>query len=187
MQTVTSSSGSFRQTCTHTDAAYANATEHKTQAGNLIAFTHENLNEGHEANWTPACWRSYRLPRVVNSTLSGEAQAFSTASGTVEWIMLLIAEAIDGPFDLRTVNEVLTRRKPILVVDCKSLYDHIVSMSAPSVLDDRRTAIDIAIIRQSVTRCGLIVRWAPTDRMLADALAIQLIFLGQCCAAECIR
>ena len=43
-------------------------------------------------------------------------------------------------------------------------------MSSPSVLDDRRAAIDIAIIRQSVARCGLIVRWAPTDRMLADAL-----------------
>ena len=37
-------------TCTHTDAAYANATEHKTQAGNLIGFTHVKLNDGFEAN-----------------------------------------------------------------------------------------------------------------------------------------
>jgi hypothetical protein len=84
--------------------------------------------------------------------------------------MLMLAEALDGMFDLRDYAEVLLRRQPIVVTDCKSLYDHVTSTSTPAALDDRRTAIDVAIIRQSMHRCGMQVRWAPTDRMLADAL-----------------
>ena len=82
----------------------------------------------------------------------------------------MIEEALHGPFDLRTVFEHSTLRKLIGITDCKSLCDHVVSMSSPSVLDDRRTAIDIAIIRQSSSRVGLITRWVPTDRMIAGAL-----------------
>ena len=82
----------------------------------------------------------------------------------------MICEAWDGPFDLRESPVVLRRRPPIGVTDCKSLYDHVISMSSPAVLDDRRSAIDVAIIRQSIQRSGLIPRWCPTDRQLADAL-----------------
>jgi len=46
----------------------------------------------------------------------------------------------------------------------------VISTSAPSTLSDRRTAIDVAIIKESVARCSMILRWIPTDRMLADAL-----------------
>jgi hypothetical protein len=156
--------------CCHSDAAWANLAENKTQAGYIIGFTDKKLNEGHVSAWTPAVWKSYKLPRVVSSTLSGEAQACATATSTVEWVMLMLAEALDGMFDLRDYAEVLLRRQPIVVTDCKSLYDHVTSTSTPAALDDRRTAIDVAIIRQSMHRCGMQVRWAPTDRMLADAL-----------------
>eukprot|EP00435_Cladocopium_sp_Y103_P056355 s943_g19.t1 len=37
-------------------------------------------------------------------------------------------------------------------------------------LDDKRTAIDVAIVRQSIARTGLEPRWCPTDRMAADGL-----------------
>ena len=55
-------------------------------------------------------WKSYRLPRIVASTMSGEAQAFLTASGVCEWMLLMLAECLDGPFDLEAANEVLARR-----------------------------------------------------------------------------
>jgi len=56
------------------DAAFANATEHRTQGAQLVGFTAVDLNEGLDTVWTPAEWKSYRLPRVVGSTLAGEAQ-----------------------------------------------------------------------------------------------------------------
>ena len=114
-------------------------------------------------------WRSYRLPRVVSSTLSGEAQSFAVASGIAEWTLLVLAEALDGPYSLSDVDTVLRRRKPVGISDCRSLYDHLNTIGNGGTLDDKRTAIDIAIIRQSISRCGLEPRWCPTGHMVADA------------------
>eukprot|EP00435_Cladocopium_sp_Y103_P058196 s1061_g20.t1 len=84
--------------CCHSDAAWANVGQH-TQAGYIIAFVDKDMHDGKMVSWSPAVWRSYKLPRAVNSTLGGESQAMATAGGTVEWLNLLLAEAIDGPFD----------------------------------------------------------------------------------------
>ena len=62
-----------------------------------------------------------------------------------------------------------TGRQVILLTDCKSLYDHLMSPSTPA-LDDRRTSIDIIIIKDSIKRLEATLRWIPTDRMLADAM-----------------
>ena len=66
---------------------------------------------------------------------------------------------------IRAMND----RCIILATDFKPLYDHLFSQSSPT-LDDRRTAIDIIIIRDSVKRLQASPRWLPTDRMLADAM-----------------
>ena len=154
----------------HSDAAFANVGVH-TQAGFIIGFTSRNLNDGESAPWVPATWKSYKLPRAVSSTLAAESQAMSTASGTVEWVSLLLSEIIDGPFkDMRLCKSALTRRPPILVTDCKSLYDHLMSPSAPTSIEDRRTSIDVVIIRDSIRSMSGSLRWVPTNRMLADAL-----------------
>ena len=73
-------------------------------------------------------WKSYRLPRVVASTMSGEAQAFSTASGVCEWMLLMMAEILEE------AEEVLLRRSPIGMTDCRSLYDHLTSLGSSGVL-----------------------------------------------------
>ena len=153
----------------HSDAAFANRGNH-TQAGYIIGFTEKTLQDGLEASWCPASWRSYKLPRAVSSTLSAESQALSTATGTVEWILLMLSEIFDGPLQIRTCREVLKRRQPIIITDCKSLYDHVHSPSAPSAVSDRRTSIDIIIIKESCKGMGAFLRWVPTNRMLADGL-----------------
>ena len=73
----------------------------------------------------------------------------------------MMAECLDGPFMLEEAEEVLLRRSPIGMTDCRSLYDHLTSLGN-SALDDKRTAIDIAIIRQSIQRTKLEPRWCPT-------------------------
>ena len=110
------------------------------------------------------------MTRAVSSTLAAESQSLDTASGTVEWIMLLLSEVLDGPFKLHDCREKLSCRKPILVTDCKSLYDHLMSPSAPTAIEGRRTSIDVALIRESIRSLSAFMRWVPTDRMLADAL-----------------
>ncbi|CAK9107745.1 unnamed protein product [Durusdinium trenchii] len=73
-----------------------------TEKPRLLVLCPPCTDEGHEAPWTPAAWRSYRLQRAVSSTLAAESQAMSVASGTAEWILLLLAETIDGPLQIRT-------------------------------------------------------------------------------------
>ena len=156
--------------CFWSDAAFANNEDHKTQGGWLMGLTANDFRFGRGVPLHCMAWKSYRLPRVVASTLSGEAQAFATASGMAEWCLLLLAECLDGPFDLENALEVLKRRSPVGVTDCRSLYDHLVSLGSGGTLDDKRTAIDVAIIRQSIVRAGLEPRWCPTGHMAADGL-----------------
>ena len=155
--------------CCHSDAAFANVGSH-TQAGYVIAFVDQKLDKGEVSPWTPMTWKSYKLPRAVSSTLAGESQALSTATGTVEWACLILSEALDGKFEPRLSRQRLGLRPPILATDCKSLYDHLTSPSSPTAVDDRRTSIDIVIIRESTKATHASIRWLPTNRMLADAL-----------------
>ena len=153
----------------HADAAFANVGSY-TQAGYIIGFTSKHLDHGEKSPWTPAIWKSHRLSRAVGSTLAAEAQSMVTATGTLEWASLILSEALDGPFDVRTYEDVLKYRTPVIVTDCKSLFDHLVSVSSPTAIEDRRTSIDIVILRQSILRMQASVRWVPTNRMLADSL-----------------
>ena len=92
------------------------------------------------------------------------------ATGTLEWTSLLLAEALDGIGEVRDYVQFLQKRPPVIVTDCKSLYDHLVAVSSPTAVEDRRTSIDIVILRQSLSRLVASIRWVPTNRMLADSL-----------------
>jgi len=171
--------------CFHSDASFGNAKALRTQAGYIAAFVDENLPKNQPSCWSPFAWKSFKLPRVVASTLAGEAQCFSLASAAAEWMMLLLGEAKHGQFDLRTREQIRSLGLPKStrpcrdelevgtvtgVTDCKSLYDHLTSPSSVSKCDDKRVAIDLAILRQCMSSCKLQVRWCPSQLMLADAL-----------------
>lgn len=153
----------------HSDAAFANVGDH-TRAGYLIAFTERALNDGQECVWNPIVWKSNKLSRAVSSTLAAESQSLAIASGTVEWLSLLLSEVLHGPLNLRDSHSVIQRVAPILVTDCKSLYDNIQSPSSPTSVSDRRTSIDITIVKESIRNGAMTLRWVPTAHMLADAL-----------------
>ena len=74
-----------------------------------------------------------------------------------EWSLLLLAECLDGPScPLEECMTVLKRRSPLGITDCKSLLGHLVSLGSGGTLDDKRAAIDVAIIiLQCILRCGL--------------------------------
>ena len=77
------------------------------------------------------------------------------------------AETRDGPCCAQSMWD--APPPCIRIADCKSLFDDLKSPSAPS-LDDRRTSIDIVIIRESAGRMKASIRWIPTDRMLAGGV-----------------
>ena len=154
----------------HSDAGFGNATQSKTQAGYIVAFTDRNLDQDKQAVWSPVAWKSLRLPRVVASTLAGETQVFCLASGLAEWLSLMISEINQGSFDLRQCNQYLASTPVVGVTDCKSLYDALHSPGSPSKTENKRVAIDLAILKQCQARTGMSVRWAPAELMIPDAL-----------------
>ena len=57
--------------CFWSDAAFANSSELKTQGGWIIAFTSNRIKQGEDVPVFCFCWKSYKLPRVVSSTIHG--------------------------------------------------------------------------------------------------------------------
>ena len=128
-------------------------------------------------------WRSSKLRRRVSSTLASEALAFNQALAEVEWIQLIIRDIIHGdvhrddwrksvvPFVavLKEECELKSRLQQCCVTDAKSLFDAIVKETSCS-RQDRRTAIELAIILEALRRSGSVVRWSPHPRMIADVL-----------------
>ena len=76
----------------------------------------------------------------------------------------------------------MQERPPVCVIDCKSLYDHRSAVGSPSTLHDKRSAIDVLIIREFMKRTRCMIRWAPTGLQLAGGLTKDK---GE--AADCLR
>ena len=54
------------------------------------------------------------------------------------------------------------------VTDCRSLFDHLKRISAPTSIEEKRVAIDISAIREVLPPSR--IRWCPTHVQLADYL-----------------
>ena len=55
------------------------------------------------------------------------------------------------------------------MVDAKAVFDSLSKEAAGSALD-RRAAIDLAIIRDSLQDSGSLIRWVPHELMIVDSL-----------------
>ena len=106
----------------HSDAGFANAAANKTQAGCVLVFVDKRLDQDLPSKWSLFAWKRYKLPRVVASTLAGETQAFATASGTAEWVSLMIAEVRLGEVDLRNPPDLEHHPQIIGITDCARAF-----------------------------------------------------------------
>ena len=156
--------------CLHSDAAFANAKKKGTQAGYLIGVTTDALQQGQPAPWSPATWKSYRLKRVVGSTFAGETQVLTDGLGHAEWIGCHLAEVKHFEFSLKDRESFLHEFKLQAITDCKSIYDHLQNYAHPGSVSDKRVAIDLVIMKETMKRLKGCIRWAPTWLQLADAL-----------------
>ena len=78
----------------HSDASLASDGK-RTQAGYILGFSSAALNKQEEAPYSPFYWKSYKLKRVVSSTLASESQALREGMGHLLWMSRLLAEACD--------------------------------------------------------------------------------------------
>ena len=109
----------------------------------------------------------------------------SEALAEVEWIRGLFEELTNPKFSIvewaarsrnrglliaaRSSDAEATLPKVLSIGDAKSLYGHLRTETSGGA-NDRRTAIDIQIIRASMDAQGAMVRWVDHSGMYADAM-----------------
>ncbi|CAK9025028.1 unnamed protein product [Durusdinium trenchii] len=165
-----------------TDASFANAGFH-SQGGHLVLAHENNLRDGAAVTTNVLAWRSGKLQRIVNSTLAAETQSLSRGLAELLWIMVMVQELTDGTFNIKAwrsrlegeellvMSSELSERglqESLAVVDAKSLYDHLSKDCLGG--QDKRTAIEIQIIRQDLKELGGQVKWVDHLAMPADGL-----------------
>ena len=123
-------------------------------------------------------WRSSKLKRRVTSTMASATMALSQCLGELEWHQVLYRDLVRG--DVRTSNwrasvspfmvvlpeecELISRQEQCSITDAKSLYDAIYKQ-CPASRQDRRTALELAVIVDVMQKTGSHIRWTPHQRM----------------------
>ena len=79
------------------------------------------------------------------------------------------ATALLPAFCFENRDTCVQRFSAISVLDCKSVFGFVTKPGAPTGIDDKRCAIDMAVIRGCLRRMAVTLRWGPTGVTLGDA------------------
>ena len=143
-----------------------------SQGGQIVIYHHADLAEtGQPAMTTIAAWKSFRLKRRVVDTLAAEGQALQSGIGAVHWHRLLFLEAFYGMMSANDWRRESQKLPFLAAVDSKSLFDAASKLSSPtSYVSDKRTAIDLAVIKADIMETSGKIRWIDTRAMISDPL-----------------
>ena len=166
------------------DASFANAKNGKTQAGHMLVTFDKSLLEGGEAVTNLLHWRSGKLQRTVNSTLAAETQSLARGVGDLLWMRVMYLELTVPGFQVRNWRKhigqqgyvAFNKKKEgaedledaLAVVDAKSLYDLLINETTGG--SDRRTALDVQMLREELRELRGKIRWIEHMQMPADCL-----------------
>ena len=165
------------------DASYANARNGKTQAGHMLIAFDEKLLNGEEATTNLLHWKSGKLQRTVNSTLAAETQSLARGVGDLLWMMAMYYELTEPDFQLMEWRKRIGKKgytafskkqkderleEALAVIDAKSLYDLLNNETTGG--SDRRTALDIQVLREELQALQGRIRWIEHLQMPADCL-----------------
>ena len=146
-----------------------------SQLGMLVLFTEARAVQGGSALTSIVEWKSHACDRVCRSTFGAETMGCIEGIELAYYVRAMIASLLSGELTRRTGEEYPL----VAMTDCRSLYDHFHKDGLPRTPSDRRLAIDIACLRQTLqaearahadddTRAPLV--WVPTELQRADLL-----------------
>jgi hypothetical protein len=149
----------------------------------LILAADRGVESGRATRASVLAWRSTKCKRVVNSSLAGEAIATSAALAGAEWLQVMYRDICWNDVEVSDWSKALLplvaiRRedcelhkweKSQQAVDAKSVYDALQTHS-PGSRQDRRSALELSMIRSRLRETGSTVRWIPHPLNPADML-----------------
>ena len=140
----------------------------QSQAGYVIMFADMALLARLAAPVPLVSWRSHRVKRVIPSASAAEAMGLSGAIAQGDWVHAIWSE-MALRLSLREWREREDVPPLISVTESKGNYDHSHNeTSGPS--EDRRSVIDLAIIREDLSRPLMFLWWVDGKAQVADAL-----------------
>ena len=93
----------------------------------------------------------------------------------LQWHRLLTLECLKGVIVSRNWETQLADLPSIAITDSKSVYDAVSKHANTSCqVEDKRTAIDLAIIKQDMSCSQVVVRWVQTECQIADSLTKRM-------------
>ena len=153
---------------TYGDASGGSTRVEQARVGYMIMFADRALSEGMAAPVAQVSWRSHRVKRVAASASAAEVMGLSEAIAQGGWVPALWSEMVLG-LSLREWREREDVLPLISATNSNGNYDHIHNETiGPS--EDRRSAIDLAIIREDLPRPQMFLRWGDGKAQVADAL-----------------
>ena len=171
------------------DSAFDPTGKTKPQHGWLQGITDPRLNQGQKAPISLIAWRSRRLRRKAGSTMLCESISYSSALGALEKQIAVLdsfrlsrynprdylSVGDDPEFTLRGTASVIASESEnyndplsVCIVDAKSLYDAASSEQAAG--EDDRSALEIAMVQDSLSKVRGRTRWIPHNSNPADML-----------------
>eukprot|EP00435_Cladocopium_sp_Y103_P050254 s2395_g15.t1 len=147
-----------------------------SQGGMITMFYDADLETKSDPQMiTIANWKSTRLKRKTVNTLSAECQSMVLGVGSVHWHRFLLLEALGHQLNSSEWEAQLAAIPYIAVTDSRSLYDCMSKLVCSyTQTEDKRTAIDIAILKDDLQKSGGHARWVAGNNMVADALTKRM-------------
>jgi len=162
------------------DASLGNTKGGSAQIGHLVCAADKKIHTGAPAKVSVLVYKSHKNPRAAPSTLLNEATGMSEALADSEWVASWIGLCKDLEYDLRK-RHLLNREIKIAclstchdyseldlatITDAKSLYDNLMQEQYTGA--EKRAALEICVIRDSLETLGGRARWVPHDRNPSD-------------------
>ena len=181
-------------------AGPGSAADGSSQGAHVLCLAEKKLATGDLAKISPIRWRSNKIRRKVASTLAGEAVTFSDSLAEVEYLQVMLRDIIYNDVNVRNWTASLGCFIPIAlesgelnnysealnVIDAKSVYDAVIR-NGSSLKQDRRTAIDLAMARETLQHVQSIIRWCPHTKMIADSLTKAEVSKGNDAMASVLK
>ena len=151
------------------DAALGVRHDGSSQGGYIILMVHKDAFAGIESSYHVMDWRSFKLPRVAQSSLAAEAQAAGQAVDATDFVVRYW-HMLFNPTS--TLKETLDCRQfslaPTLITDAKALYDSFHRETINHSATDRRTSLEIRVMKEQVQSMGGSFRWISSERQFGD-------------------
>ena len=146
------------------DCSWANARGLKSQEGIVVVLTIPSSLDGH-GQCMMVDWKTTRTPRVVRSTIAGEAYAADDAIDRASLANAMLTEIITGDPILKT--------GPLLkhahATDCRSLYDAVISANPNT--EEERVLLTVRAIQEAID--VKLFRWVPTGYLAPAQVSYQ--------------